>query len=97
MPSKRTLGQRLGLELDELIALHRPLDRLLEGNARLVSQILLNDPVGVFDTVLLPAVGTNNLVVSVIVRDDLSRHLAIAANDFSHDAQPKQISSGKNL
>lgn len=97
MPSKRTLGQRLGLELYELIALHSPLDRLLEGNARLVSQILLNNLVGVLETVLLPAVGTNNLVVSVVVRDALSRHLAIAANDFSHDAQPKQIDSGKSV
>ena len=73
---------RAGLELQKLAAPRGVSHGLVERRLHALNVMLASDPLSVFDFVPLPAAGANGLRVSVIIRDDLSANLALAAHNF---------------
>lgn len=73
---------RTGLELYELAASGGIAHRLVESRFDALNEMLARDPLSVFDFVPLPTVGAGSICVSVVLRDDFSANLALAANDL---------------
>jgi hypothetical protein len=90
VPPERSAGFEAGLELYDLAASDGIPDGLVESRLRALNVMLATNPESVFNFVPLPATRTNGLGISIVIRDDLGRHLALAANDFdfSHTTSP---------
>ena len=90
VPLEGSLGYALGRELGELIALESAADSVLQRRYVLLQEMLSSDPLSVFQVVGLPTGGTDGLVCSIFVRDDLGSRLALAADDLelSHMGTP---------
>jgi len=90
MPTERPAGFEAGLEIYDLAASDSISDGFVESRLRALNVMLTTDPQSVFNFVPLPATSANGLGISIVIRDDLGRHLARAANDFdlSHTTSP---------
>jgi hypothetical protein len=84
LPAETSPGSRAGLVLYDLAASGGVAHGLVEHRASLLCEMLAGDPNSVFHTIPLPADGTDRLLVSFVIRDDLSINPALAANDASH-------------
>lgn len=82
MPAEFSPGFKAGLELQNLAAFGGVSHGLVQRRLRAINIMLARDPDSVFSFVPLTAAGTNGLRVTVSIRDDLWRNLALATNDF---------------
>jgi hypothetical protein len=84
MPTEGAGGPRwrAGLELYDLAASGGLAHRLVERRLDVLNEMLASDPLSVLDFIPLTTVGADGMRVIVVIRDDLSANLALAANDF---------------
>jgi hypothetical protein len=89
VPSEGSAGERLGLELYELIAASASSETALQHIGGRICEMLTSDPQSIIDIIPLPASGTHRLGFTVRVNDDVRINLALAANDprtVGHDS-----------